>query len=137
MSRLSPVEVDCALCAGGGWIIGDGWVLCRACDGSGKAWVPGAPSYGCKILLGSRKLGEIVMLGNGDRGRIVRHDKRSPATTSIALIGDFDGQESSYPTSYPSIVGVVSVSDPRWFTDDKGHAHGRQDATDPLRGKAT
>jgi hypothetical protein len=134
---LSPVEVDCPSCAGGGWIIGDSWTVCAACNGNGKAWLDGAPSYGLKMTLGSRRLGEIVTLGNGDRGRIVRHDKRDPRTTSIALIGDFDGTESSYPTSYPSVVGVLSVSDPRWFSDDESHAHDRSDTTDPLRGKAT
>lgn len=81
MSRLSPVELDCPDCAGGGWLIGSTWTVCARCDGKGKVWVVGAPSFGCKMTLGSRRLGEIVTLGNGDRGRILRHDKRATPTT--------------------------------------------------------
>lgn len=135
MTRLSPVEMDCQACGGGGWIIGGMWATCRVCDGTGKAWIPGAPLFGCSMTLAARKPGEIVTLGNGDRGRILRHDKRPPKTTAIALIDDFDGTESYVSTNYPSCVGVVSVSDPRWFTDDDAHAHDRQDQTDPLRSR--
>jgi hypothetical protein len=136
MSRLSPVELDCPTCNGIGWVTATSWALCPICRGVGKAWIPGAPGFGCKITLSQRRVGEIVTLGNGDRGRIVRHDKRATPTTSIALIGDFDQRESSYPTAYPSCVGVASVSDPRWISDDSNHSHDRDDQVDPMR-KAT
>jgi hypothetical protein len=133
LSRLSPVERDCPRCGGVGWERDDMFKLCLDCGGVGKTWIPGAPGFGCKIVLGKRKVGEIVTLGNGDRGRIVRHDKRGAPRTSVALIGDFDDIQAEEATSYPSATGVVSVSDPRWHDDDSGHAHSREDQADPIR----
>lgn len=132
MAVISPVERECSACQGVGRPKADPWVTCGKCKGNGREWRPGAPGYGCKITLADRRVGEIVELGNGDRGRIVRHDLRTPETTSIALIGDFDGVESRHPISYPSSVGVVSVSDPRWFSADD-HNKDNQDAGDPLQ----
>lgn len=133
MSRISPVELQCAECQGTGNRIDDAWVRCPVCKGLRKVWRPGAPLYGCKMTLAERKPGEIVTLGNGDRGKITAHRKNGTPTTSIALIGEFSGLESKESTTYPSCVGVISVSDPRWFYDDDPHANSGVDDTDPMR----
>jgi hypothetical protein len=146
MTAISPVERQCADCQGTGCRIDDPWQTCPACKRLGRVWRPGAPLYGCNMTLEDRNPGEIVTLGNGDRGRIVahrgfrvargkRHYTGETPTTMIALIGEFSGVESKTATSYPSCVGVVSVSDPRWFYDSDSHADDREDATDPMRRK--
>lgn len=129
MSNLSPVEVPCPACAGCGTPY---WNLCRTCDGTGRAWAPGAPSYGCVITLADRKVGEIVVIGNGDRGRIVRHIKRGAPMTYVIPIDDFVG-ESSTARPYPSCTGVASVADRRWASDDSDHQGQRLDDQDPIR----
>jgi hypothetical protein len=125
--------MDCPSCNGVGTKPGEPWVSCPTCDRIGKTWIPGAPGFGCKMKLGSRKVGEIVTLGNGDRGRILRHNKHGTPTTSLGLIGEFDDRESHTPTSYPSVTGVASVADPRFFTDDEDHAKSHEDVVDPMR----
>lgn len=136
MSRLSPVEIDCPACCFG-HPVDDPWATCWVCDGMGRTWIDGAPLFGCQKTLKSCKVGEIATLGNGDRGRVLRHDKRATPTTALALISEWDGSESTTPTGYPSCVGVVSVADPRWFRDDSGHAREHVDETDPIRRKET
>jgi hypothetical protein len=133
MSRISPVERECSDCQGTGRKIDDSWAFCSACDGIGKVWRAGAPRYDCKITLAQRKPGEIVTLGNGDRGKILAHRKNGTPTTIIALIGDFSGEESKQSTTYPSCVGVASVSHPNWFYDEDNHAGSGEDQTDPMR----
>ncbi len=133
MSRLSPVERDCPRCGGVGWERDDMFKPCVMCDGIGRAWVEGAPLFGCKMVLGDRKVGEIVTIGNGERGRITRHDHRATPTTSVALIDEWTEKEADEATSYPSSVGISSVADPRWHKDDSGHAHSREDQADPIR----
>lgn len=133
MSRLSPVERECTSCQGTGNCLDDYWRRCPVCNGLRKVWMAGAPLFGCKITLGQRKPGEIVTIGNGDRGKILAHRRNGTPTTMIALIGEFSGLQSKESTTYPSCVGVISVSDPRWFYDDDRHADSREDETDPMR----
>jgi hypothetical protein len=137
MTALSPVERDCLACKGCGYVhpapAGLSWCLCTTCDGLGRTWIDGAPSFGQKMTLADRKPGEIVTLGNGDRGRILSRSRNGTPTTSIALICDFTNIESQESTSYPSSVGVISVADMRWFKDDDDHSHSREDAADPMR----
>lgn len=128
----SPVHEDCAACGGYGRTPPT-WQRCPICDGIGLVFVAGAPLFGCTMTLDKRKPGEIVTLGNGDRGRIIRHDKRGTPSTEIALIDDLFDVEDREPTRYPSSVGVRSVSSPAWFRVD---VHDKTDALDPLqRGK--
>lgn len=133
MSRISPVETVCPDCKGVGTDPADAWRSCATCGRLGKIWRPGAPLYGCKTTLAKCKPGEIATLGNGDRGKVLAHRKNGTPTTSIALIGDFSGEESKESTTYPSCVGVVSVSHPKWFYDDDSHAGSGEDQTDPMR----
>jgi hypothetical protein len=133
---LSPVYRKCQQCGGCGHIFPPpadlAWLRCSICDGSGHQLVEGAPLFGCTMTLGSRKRGEIVTLGNGDRGRIQRHTKNGTPMTFITLIGDFDDVESTYTTMYPSSIGVSSVADARWC-EDNDHQGERQDNEDPMR----
>jgi hypothetical protein len=132
VTAVSPVEMPCPDCCFG-HPAADPWAFCATCNGLGRTWRPGAPLYGCKTTLGKRKPGEIVTLGNGDRGKILAHRKNGTPTTMIALIGEFSGLESKESTTYPSCVGVVSVSDPKWFYDDDAHHNSGADETDPMR----
>jgi RecJ-like exonuclease len=127
----SPAQVECQTCKGNGRIPPD-WVLCPVCDGRGFDWAPGGPLFGCKMQLRDRKPGEVVTLGTGDIGRIIRHDKRKPPATAIALFGVFDGVESDERTYFPSETGVASVSSPAWMTAASG-GRDREDVLDPLR----
>jgi hypothetical protein len=127
--------MDCPHCCFGHPVT-DIWATCAHCRGTGRTWIAGAPLFGCKITLGKCKIGEIATLGNGDRGRILRHNKQATPTTALALISEWDGAEDKTPTSYPSCVGVICVSDPRWFHDTGDHAKEHLDETDPMRRKA-
>lgn len=133
---LSPVYRQCRACGGAGHIhpapTGMSWLRCTSCDGVGHEWIDGAPLFGCKMLLSERRRGEIVTIGNGDRGRIQWHTKGARPITFISLIGDFDDRESTDVTMYPSCVGIISVADPRWY-DDSDQAGGRTDNEDPMR----
>lgn len=137
---MTSVEIPCPPCAGLGYLFpASGWLLCASCDGVGRTWAPGAPGYDCKIRLADREPGEIVQLGNGDRGRILWHSPRKnkrqkPDVTFIGLIGDFDDVESAIPTKYPSCVGVISVGIQRLAGDADDHAHDHsEDLSDPLQ----
>lgn len=135
---MSSVEVPCPRCAGAGYIhpppAGAAWLRCAACDGIGRAWAPGAPGYGCTMTLGERVRGEVVTLGNGDYGRVLWHSPSGRPTTYLSLIGEFDGIEDHRPVSYPSCVGVQSVSVPRMAGDTNAHANSRSpDLGDPMQ----
>ncbi len=135
---MISVEIPCPRCAGAGYLhpppAGVAWLRCPSCDGIGRAWAAGAPSYGCDLVLGKCHLGEIVTLGNGDRGRVLRHSKSNTPTTYLGLFGDFDGLESHRPTGYPSCVGVASVSVLLGVGDTNVHATGRTtDEIDPMQ----
>lgn len=139
---MISVYVTCPTCAGHGWMIGltagAGWSLCRTCDGLERVWAPGAPSYGLTVELGHRVPGEIVTLGNGDRGRILWHSPRGkdkkhpPTTTFLGLIDDF-GFEDNSPTRYPSCVGVSTVTAARGRGDDDHLGDRGGDAGDPMQ----
>ncbi len=114
------------------------WLRCAACDGIGTAWGIGAPAFGCLTTLADRDPGEVVTLGNGDRGRILWHmprktKKRRPDTTFLGLIDDFTDRESSTPIAYPSVVGVLTVDESRTACDQDAHAGERGvDYNDPV-----
>lgn len=104
------------------------------CNGIGKTWIPGGPSFGCKLVLAKCRPGEIVVLGTGERGRVIRHVKRGTPSTDVALIGDFDDLEEETPTSYPSVVGVASISVGQGRPQDiAGQVRSRTDHLDPLQ----
>lgn len=130
---MSPIHVDCENCAGHGRLRPN-WTLCAKCDGLGYVFAPEAPTYGCKETLSDRRPGEIVELGNGDRGRILRHEK-SPGnpTTVVALIGLFDGAEAELGTHFPSETGVRSVDPETWKPKTKADRRKSADPNDPLQ----
>lgn len=106
---------------------------CAGCSGIGRVWIEGGPSFGCKMLLGTRKRGEVVTLGNGDRGRVVRHSQRGP-TTTLALIDPMLDCESDDHTEYPSETGVRSTMPALAVKDDEaGQTKARHDYVDPLQ----
>lgn len=138
---MTAVLVLCALCAGTGKSAptpASLWPLCSRCAGVGRTWVAGAPSFDCKLTLADREPGEVVTLGNGDRGRILWHMPRKakkvrPQTTFLGLIGEFDEIESYDPISYPSCVGVATVDVSRAVVDRDAHAGERElDYNDPV-----
>lgn len=134
---MSPAERPCLACLGAGRIPPD-WALCPTCDGLMRTWLEGGPTFGCKLTLATCRPGEIVILGTGDRGRVVRHCKRGTPSTDLALIDEFDDAEQPEPTSFPSIVGVLSVSVASWSHEDlAGESKSRGDYLDPLQRKTS
>lgn len=109
--ELSPVQRLCD--CGGFGRRPPNWKLCPDCDGIGRVFIEGGPLFGCKMTLAGQKPGEVVTLGNGDRGRIVRHIRRGTPTTELAVIDAFYGTEDIDPTWYPSSTGVSSVESQR------------------------
>lgn len=113
--------------------------VCRACDGLGRVFAPGAPSFGCSVTLADRWPGEIVTLGNGDRVKILWHmprkkPKQVPETTFLDILDPFTELESYRPVPYPSSIGVSAVDVSREPTDMKTHERERSvDISDPLR----
>jgi len=129
---LSPVQMLCPDCRGFGHAP-DG-AVCRSCGGIGRTWVEGGPSFGCRMKLADRKVGEVVTLGNGDRGRVVRHNKRGTPTTELALIEEFFETEAAEPTSYPSATGVASSLPANAKSENTtGQTRSRHDQVDPLQ----
>jgi hypothetical protein len=89
------------------------------------------------MTLGDRHRGEIVTIGNGDRGRIVRHVERGRPTTFVALIDEFFDTEAEEATEYPSETGVRSTLPAAASIEDKhGRAKARADLVDPLQRKS-
>jgi hypothetical protein len=130
--ELSPVQRLCPACLGYGRI---DFILCTNCDGTGRTWIAGGPSFGCKLVLSDVKRGQIATLGNHDRGRVLRHCERGPVTEMIVIDPMFDVEDVA-PTWYPSETGVISVSAASWFNDDSSGQKGRgEDLLDPLHGK--
>lgn len=110
---------------------------CQPCRRLGRVWLPGGPLFGCQMTLEDRNPGEIVTLGTGHRGRIVSQNENGSPTTQIALIGEFDGVEDTVSTSFPSSVGVLSVSVDTYKREDvHGRSRGREDHLDPLQRRA-
>lgn len=136
---LSPAEQRCPDCTGVGNTVGNPWKLCKRCGGLGSTWLAGGPAFGCRMTLGDRMVGEIVELGTGHRGRIMRHHrwgKIGPKTTFVALINPFDDTQDTEPTGFPSEVGVASVAAASWARQDSaGEAKAREDHLDPLQKK--
>jgi hypothetical protein len=127
--ELSPVQQLCTECNGYGRT---GFELCRSCDGIGRTWIAGGPAFGCRLTLADTKRGQIATLGNGDRGRVLRHCERGPFTELMLLDPMFDTEDTE-PTRYPSETGVISMSAAAWFADDKGgHKSDGEDQVDPL-----
>lgn len=129
---LSPVHRICDSCKGYGHA--PDHRMCAECDGIGRVWIPGGPSFGCKMTLADRRVGEIVTLGNGDRGRVARHCRRGEPTTEIALIDELFETESEETTSYPSVTGVISTMPSNARSEDTGgQTRSRHDHLDPLQ----
>lgn len=129
---LSPVHRLCAACQGYGHRPDGG--MCLGCDGIGRVWMEGGPGFGCKMTLAGRKVGEIVTLGNMDRGRVVRHSKRGTPSTDIVLIDPLFDTEDARTTNYPSSTGVLSTMPANAQSEDThGRTRSRQDQLDPLQ----
>lgn len=134
---MSPAERDCPTCSGYGRLPPE-YKLCPVCDGTGRDWLPGGPLFGCRMSLSGCKTGEIVVLGTGHRGRVIRHMKNGTPTTMVNLIGAFDDLEETWATAFPSATGVSSVASASWHREDhSGDARGRDDQLDPLQRKMT
>lgn len=133
---LTPVQKLCDACGGLGWTPED-HELCKACGSIGRVFIDGGPSFGCKITLVQCKPGQIVILGNGDRGRVIRHVRRGEPTTELALIDPMFETEDRATTTYPSVTGVASQSAVWWQDDPSGQKQGRRDQLDPLQDRTT
>lgn len=134
---MTPMHVTCAACRGTGTMPPNQrspWPLCAACDGCGFVFEPGAPGYGCELELGDRVPGEVVTLGNGDRGRVLRHCRNGTPTTWLGPIGAFSGIESHRPVTYPSSAGVAEIHETRVRVDRRQRENKRAvDLGDPLQ----
>lgn len=134
--KRTPIDTDCPACAGHGRVR-PAWTLCPTCDGLGRVYVPCAPSFGCSLTLKGRKVGELVTLGNGDAGRVVRHlGIGARPLTFVRLVDPIADLEDATPTPYPTCTGVVSVRPVDWNTAQAARpssGRDRGDALDPLR----
>lgn len=132
---LTPVHRLCDECKGLGRIADD---LCKPCDGIGRVFIEGGPSFGCKKTLADAKVGQMVRIGNGDRGRVLRHCKRHPPTTHVILIDPMFEIEDENPTEYPSVTGMIVVGQATrlYGTNNDGH-RSREDHLDPLQKRTT
>lgn len=135
--ELSPVQRLCPECRGLGRQDFD---LCRypGCDGVGRVFIEGGPSFGCRLTLAGCQRGQIVTLGNRDRGRLLRHIWRGadmdgpPRDTELLLIEPFFETEATEATWYPSCTGVLSASVTLKSQARRGN-RGRADHLDPLQ----
>ena len=131
--------VKCEDCSGSGvFVLVVAIRRCKSCDGTGRMWAPGAPSYGCSAVLGDTIPGEIVTLGNGQQVRVLWHMPRRtknvrPEMTFVGEIEPFTEIESHRPVPCPSCVGVRSVDVSRAVVEDVSHANERSvDYGDPM-----
>lgn len=131
----------CRECGGAGhWIAGDR-SICTACDGVGHRPIPGAPGFHCPTTLADRNAGDVVVLGTGEKVRILftqpRKTKRvRPITTFVGVFSsDFGGDELELgnPIPLPSSFGVLEVVRSRVAGDE---SDGKGDASDPLARRA-
>lgn len=130
---LTPVEMLCPACQGFGKIFTVGASeFCQACKCIGRVYIEGGPSFGCKYTLEDCKPGQIVTLGNGDRGRVIQHVRRGKPTTEVALIEPMFEEEATATTTYPSETGVASMS-ASWWKKTEGGNRAREDHLDPLQ----
>lgn len=139
--RMTSVFLTCPTCRGIGVLApthASLWPICSVCDGVGKSWVAGAPLFGCAITLADRYPGDVVTLGNGDRGKIAWHMPRKikkvrPETTFVLLLEEFTDRELPAPLAYPSCVGVASFESTRRANDNEAHDRERTiDYSDPI-----
>lgn len=144
---MIPVYVPCAACRGDGSVAGFDVHFamlvviqrCRACDGLGRQWAPGAPAYGCEVTLADREPGEVVTLGNGQRVKILWHMPRkrpkvTPETTFVDVLTEFYEAETFNAVPYPSCIGVARVDNPKVVADREAHDRDRvADPNDPVQ----
>lgn len=131
------VYVPCSSCRGSGRVAFEIMESgrCPRCDGLGRQWAAGAPSYGCSVTLADRYPGEIVTLGTGHRAKILWHmprkkPKQRPEATFVDLLEEFTDAETYKAVGYPSCVGVSEVIMSRVA---EAGAHVRGDEGDPLQ----
>lgn len=142
---MIAVYVPCSSCNGSCHIavkVDTFWETrrCDRCDGLGRQWAPGAPSYGCKETLADRWPGDIVTLGNGQRVKIAWHQPRKdprrpkirPETTYLDHLIEFTEVETYIPIPYPSCIGVASVELARQAGEDHDGDRG-PDYNDPMQ----
>ena len=133
---MTSVYVTCPACRGVSH--DDDGNSCTSCRRIGRVFAPGAPGYGCSQTLADRDPGEVVTLGNGDRGKILWHMPRKtkkvrPHTTFMGLLGEFTDTESHRPIAYPSCVGVASVEVSKVVVDRDAHDREKSiDYNDPI-----
>lgn len=138
-------KIDCPACRGFCYVGPPGEPAlerCAPCDGIGRVWGPGAPTFGCPTNLGERTPGEVVTLGTGIRARVLwqmpKREKigkvwREPDTTFLGLIDEFDDHESTTPRPYPSKLGVTSIEVSKAPTgEDDGSGGKHVDPVDPV-----
>lgn len=131
---LSPIHKVCPGCGGYGWIFGVSPLeLCRQCDGIGRVFIDGGPSFGCKLTLEDCSPGQEVTLGTGDRALVVRHDMAGTATTMVRLFDPMYDEFSQAETSYPAVTGVVIVQSTAWHRLPAKETGRREDHLDPLQ----
>lgn len=131
---LTPVQKLCDDCRGFGRTADD---LCKPCEGIGRVFIEGGPLFGCKLTLAQAKPGQIVRVGNGDRGRVLRHCKRGSPTTELYLIDPLFDTEDETTTLYPSVTGMTVVGhSARSYDANDGH-RAREDHLDPLQKRTT
>lgn len=131
----TPVDDDCVSCVGHGRRRPT-WTLCPACDGLGRVYAAGAPRFGCAITLAGRPIGQVVTLGNGDVGRVVKHVATgSRPLTYLRLICPIAGVEHQVCTPYPSACGVSVFEAEHWQLTRAGRGRSARhaDALDPMR----
>lgn len=128
---LTPVECHCPSCNGFGRV-GAESDLCSQCRGIGRVFIEGGPSFGCKLKLSDCHPGQEVTLGNGERGRVLRHCKRATPTTELIRYDPMFDRWEDAPTTYPSVTGVVIVISTAWHRNP-AKAGRSEDLIDPLK----
>lgn len=132
----TPLDQDCPACAGHGRCRPD-WVLCAVCEGLGYGYRPGAPGLDCLMTLHGRPIGQVVTLGTGQVGRVVKHSLVGQRPLTYVRLHDaFTDAEDTRPTPFPTACGVSFVTPGDWQTRhaprDRG-ARASSDAIDPMR----
>lgn len=128
----------CRSCRGSAHWNGAAGGICGVCDGVGHTPIPGAPSFSLETTLADREPGDVVVIGTGDRVRVLWHQPRKtkkirPITTFVGTFSsDFGGEELeiSNPIPLPSSFGVREVVQSRVAGDDNEGRGG--DAYDPI-----
>lgn len=138
------LQIPCPECSNGWRYSGGVGLLCARCDGIGRVFGYDAPGYGCKERLYDRVPGEVVILGNGERARILWHTPRpertkrgawkvKPEVTYLGLMDGLTGDESHQPTGYPADTGVAHVELSRAVVVTMGDRGRSVDVDDPMQ----